>query len=52
MSTYFIGYTCITLQVFCKGRNTAVNVSAQNNNGYKNEKKVLSQFCGGNKKGT
>ena len=39
MSTFFIGY--ITLQVFCKGRNIAVNVSAQNNNGYKNEKKVL-----------
>ena len=39
MSTYFIGY--ITRQVFCKARNIAVNVSAQNNNGYENEKKVL-----------
>ena len=39
MSTYFTGY--IVLQGFCKGRNVAVNVSAQNNNRYKNEKKVL-----------
>lgn len=37
MSIYFTGY--IVLQGFCKGRNVAVNVSAQNNNRYKNEKK-------------
>ena len=39
MSTYFNGY--IVLQGFCKGRNVAVNVSAQNNDRYKNEKKVV-----------
>ena len=39
MITYFSGY--IVLQGFCKGRNVAVNVSAQNNNRYKNEKKVV-----------
>ena len=39
MSTYFTGY--IVLQGFCKGRNVAVNVSAQNNGRYKNEKTVL-----------